>query len=992
MLNVTPIRGNNQYAAARYFSAADDYYAKETPGEWQGEGAERLGLVGPVDQLQLAKLLDGKLPNGERIQTTFNPDAKKRRMGLDLTFSAPKSVSMQALVAGDKNVTLAHDRAVAKAMHHVEKLAQARRKEQGKFLRERTGNMVIGKFRHEMSRGKDPQLHTHAVVMNMTQRTDGKWRALFNDDIFKVQHEVDAMYKGQLALELRELGYQIRVLDGKGNFELDHISREQIEAFSSRSKVIEEALAKDGKTRADATTLEKQVISMATRPHKDERDRDLVKQYWVTKSRDLGIDYGPRSRLDGREYGDSGPASGSGSGSPSDPNLPAGLTPAQAVVQYAINHLTEREQVVTKHELMTVALRRSVGLAGPDQVRGEIDRLVKQGTLIESAPAYAMAQPTGDDTPVLSPAGWQAHLQELKGWTDKQAKQYVAKAIERGSLVPVEMRYTTQKGLKREKAILAIERTGRGQVTPLMSQEQVAKALEGSTLTAGQRQAVEAIVSTPNRFVGIQGDAGTGKTYSVERAVQLLTSVNEAMSYGKTEDQPGYRILALAPYGNQVAALKNEGMDAHTLASFFNTKDKKLDERTIIVLDEAGVVGVRQMEQLMRLVEKSGARLVQLGDTKQTEAIEAGKPFAQLQQNGMQTARIKEIQRQKNPELKIAVEHAADGNTPMSLQHIKHIEELSSPADRHQAIVNDYMQLTDQERKEVLIVAGTNKDRKEINTLARKALGLAGQGEKFDTLNRVDMTQAERRFAPTYQQGMVIQPERDYQKAGLARGEIYTVKQALPGNILIVTGADGATHQINPRKVTKLSVYKLERPELSIGDLVRITRNTPSLDLTNGDRMRVISTANGMIELASTKERDGKPERVVKLPANKPLHLEHAYSATVHSAQGLTNDRVMISVNTKSRTTSLNLFYVAISRARLEARIYTDALAGLPEAIAKRYDKSTALALQKERDAQRLQKQHTPKALVDGPKNERALEREKRSRPNNPSDGRERTM
>jgi TrwC relaxase. len=120
MLNVTPIRGNNQYAAARYFSAADDYYAKETPGEWQGEGAERLGLVGPVDQLQLAKLLDGKLPNGERIHTTFNAETNKRRMGLDMTFSAPKSVSMQALVAGDKNVTLAHDRAVAKAMHHVE--------------------------------------------------------------------------------------------------------------------------------------------------------------------------------------------------------------------------------------------------------------------------------------------------------------------------------------------------------------------------------------------------------------------------------------------------------------------------------------------------------------------------------------------------------------------------------------------------------------------------------------------------------------------------------------------------------------------------------------------------------------------------------------------------------------------------------------------------------------------------------------------------------
>ena len=601
-----------------------------------------------------------------------------------------------------------------------------------------------------------------------------------------------------------------------------------------------------------------------------------------------------------------------------------------------------------------------------------------------------MAKGSAED-PVLSPAGWKSHLKELKGWTDKQAQQYVAKAIARGSLVAAEKRYTTQKGLKREKAILAIERTGRGQVAPLMSQEQVAKALEGSTLTTGQRQAVETIVSTPNRFVGIQGDAGTGKTYSVDRAVQLLSSVNEAMNHGKTEDQPGYRILALAPYGNQVAALKNEGLDAHTLASFFHTKDKKLDERTIIVLDEAGVVGARQMEQLMRLVEKSGARLVQLGDTKQTEAIEAGKPFAQLQQNGMQTARIKEIQRQKDPELKRAVEHAADGNTPLSLQHIKHIEELRNPSERHQAIVNDYVRLTDQERKEVLIVAGTNKDRKEINTLARRALGLEGTGAKFDTLNRVDMTQAERRYAPAYKAGMLIQPEKDYKKAGLMRGETYTVKQALPGNILIVTGADGNPIQFNPRQVTKLSVYKHERPELAMGDLVRITRNDPALDLTNGDRMRVVSTQNGLIELASIKERNGKPERVVKLPANKPLHLEHAYSATVHSAQGLTNDRVMISINTKSRTTSLNLFYVAISRARLEARVYTDAIAGLPAAIAKRYDKTTALSLQKERDVMRLQKPHTLKTIADGATNERALERKQRVQPVTPSEGRQRT-
>ncbi|WP_017168835.1 MobF family relaxase, partial [Xanthomonas phaseoli] len=894
MLNVTPIRGNNQYAAAHYFSAADDYYAKEHPGEWQGQGAQALGLTGPVEQAQLSRLLDGQLPNGERIQTTFDPTDNKKRMGLDLTFSAPKSVSMQALVAGDKDVTAAHDRAVTRALEQVERLAEARKKVKGKSYRERTANMVIGKFRHEMSRAKDPQLHTHAVVLNMTQRADGAWRALSNEDIFRVQHEVDALYKAELARGLQALGYAIRLVDDQGNFELDHISRDQIEAFSARSRVIEEALANEGKTRATATTLEKQIISLATRPRKDESDRELVKQYWVEKSRELGIDYGLRSQLDGRTYeaGDSFGTRGRERGDAGDriaaTSLPASLTPAQAVVQYAINHLTEREAVVRETALTATALRRAVGLAGPDEVRAEIKRLAGQGALIEAVPAYRMAD--RKDGPALSSAGWKSYLQELKGWSDKQAQQYVGNAIKQGSLVPAEKRYTTQKALAREKAILAIERTGRGAIEPIMTAAAVKTALEGTALSAGQRFAVETIVSTKNRFVGIQGDAGTGKTYTVNQAVALIKQASAVSE--------GYRTVALAPYGNQVKALKNEGLEAHTLASFLRTKDKPIDGKTIIVLDESGVVGARQMEQVMRVVEKAGARMVLLGDTKQTEAIEAGKPFAQLQQDGMQTARISEIQRQKDHELKTAVEHAAEGRVTPSLAHIKHVEELKEPIERHRAIVNDYIQLTEPERRETLIVAGTNQARREINRMVRESLDLTGKGREFDTLTRVDMTQAQRRFAPSYQPGMVIQPEKDDQKAGLTRGETYRVKDALPGNALVLQRQDGTTTTINPRKATQLSVYRLERAELSVGDTVRINRNDPGRDLTNGERMRVAGVIGGVVKLESVEQRDGRPARALELPTNRPLHLEHAYASTVHSAQGLTNDRALIALDT----------------------------------------------------------------------------------------------
>lgn len=943
MLNITSIRGSNQYAAAHYFSSADDYYAKENPGQWQGEGASRLGLTGPIDQTQFARLLNGQLPNGERIQTTFDPSDSKKRMGLDMTFSAPKSVSMQALVAGDKGVTEAHDRAVTKAIEQVEKLAEARMKVNGKSTRQRTGNMVVGKFRHEMSRAKDPQLHTHAVVLNMTQRLDGKWRALSNEDIFKAYEAIDGIYKSALAKELQELGYSIRVVDDKGNFELSHISRSQIEAFSSRSAVIEEALANEGKTRATATRLEKQIISLATRPRKDEGDRALVKQYWVEKSREQGIDYGPRSQLDGRTYDGADVRKAYAHHGATETSLPASITPAQAVVQYAINHLTEREQVVGENMLMSTALQRAVGLAEHKDVKAEIERLVHQGTLIEAPIAFQMADKK--DGPVLSALGWASYLQELKGWTNKQARQYVKVAIERKSLVPAEKRYTTQKALKRERAILAIERDGRGQVKPIMELAAVQDAIKNTNLNAGQRSAVETIVSTKDRFVGIQGDAGVGKTYTVNQAVSLINAIP------KTGD--GYKVVALAPYGNQVKALRSEGLQAHTLASFLKAKDKPIDSKTLIVLDESGVVGARQMEQAMREVEKAGARMVMLGDTKQTEAIEAGKPFAQLQQAGMKTARISEIQRQKDPELKAAVAYAAEGHAAKSLERIKHVEELKDPSERHSAIVRDYMSLPEGERDKTLIVSGTNESRRSINRMIRNSLGLEGQGKQFDTLTRVDMTTAQRRFAPSYQPGMVVQPEKNYQRAELKRGETYFVKEALPGNKLVLERSDGSTVSINPRNITKLSVYSLERSELTVGDTIRINRQDAALDLTNGDRMRVAGISGKLVKLESLEQRDGRPVRTVELSASRPLHLEHAYASTVHSAQGLTNDRTFVDINTKSRTTSMNLYYVAISRSRYDSRIYTNSVRDLPSAVSRRFDKTTALEIQRQRELQR---------------------------------------
>src|SRR5262249_17387575 len=146
----------------------------------------------------------------------------------------------------------------------------------------------------------------------------------------------------------------------------------------------------------------------------------------------------------------------------------------------------------------------------------------------------------------------------------------------------------------------------------------------------------------------------------------------------------------------------------------------------------------------------------------------------------------------------------------------------------------------EQQRARTLIVSGTNAARHEINSLIRRELGIEGTGREFETLSRKDLTQAERRSAPSYCIGDYVQPEKDYPRACLKRGELYRVGEIEAGNRLVLAGEEGKHLEINPRHVAQLSVYEKTRSELAPGDWARVTRNSPALDLSNGDRVRVL--------------------------------------------------------------------------------------------------------------------------------------------------------
>jgi hypothetical protein len=313
---------------------------------------------------------------------------------------------------------------------------------------------------------------------------------------------------------------------------------------------------------------------------------------------------------------------------------------------------------------------------------------------------------------------------------EEQATIEVDRAIQKGALVLAEARYTTPQAQAIERSILAIERDGRGALQPILSDEGLAARLAASDLNQGQREAVEMILGTTNRFVAVQGYAGTGKSHMLERTINEITQDATQQSLAA-----GFDVVGLAPYGTQVAALPEQAWSpTRWPASQPAGGAGGPGEKSSCSWTRPASCPYRW--EAMRIVEKAGARMVMLGDRKQTGAVEAGKPFAQLQDAGMLQAQLREIQRQRNPEIKAAVLNAANDQTNKAVTRLLgSIREVPEEQDRYQAIASDFTALSPQEREATLIVAGTNEARHSINEMVRKRMRLEG-GLKYTVLER----------------------------------------------------------------------------------------------------------------------------------------------------------------------------------------------------------------------------------------------------------------
>jgi len=341
-----------------------DYYehdTRERKGEWYGKAADRLGLQGEVSRPDFHALLEGKSRAGGEQLIAGEASTEKHRAGWDFTASADKSVSLMALVEGDERVTDAHRRAVDRSLGELERYVQAKDHFRD---RETTGELVAAKFEHESSRKLDPQLHTHVVVMNMTRRSDGKWRALEPREMFAAQKLVTATYRAEIARELQRLGYPVEVR-ADGSVGIAGFTKEQLDHFSQRRAQIERYLQRHGVAgaahaeRAARTTRRAKVRDV---------DRGAVVDAWRTRAKEQGLDLANIRRR--------------ASGEPARLRVVVERAPEEALrsVAHAIEHVSERKAVFHGREMDTQALMHGMGRVTLDDVRSAASG---EGSLID---------------------------------------------------------------------------------------------------------------------------------------------------------------------------------------------------------------------------------------------------------------------------------------------------------------------------------------------------------------------------------------------------------------------------------------------------------------------------------------------------------------------------------------------------------------------------------------------------------------------------------
>ncbi len=493
----------------------DDYYTEQCRviGQWFGEGAAALGLRGEVASEDFRAVLHGLRPSTSEVIVRTANGRSERRAGWDATFNAPKSVSIQALAGDDARLAEAHRAAVTRALAELERCALSRQRGGSEWVV--TENIVAARFDHIAARpavgatdgyGPDPHLHTHVVIANMTRRPDAQWRGLDPVEIYRSQGFATAIYRSELARKVQDLGYRIDVTGADGRWEIEGYTREQVMAFSRRRQDIEEEMERRGLNGAAAA----QNVAHQSRLSKDVRNEDQLRTEWQARARHYGI--GIERVAD--EAHRRGPLAFEQQESVTD------------ALRFSIAHNTEREAVIDRRALETIALQHAMGEADLDRVRDESARIERSGRLIRAGVS------------VFSHQG----------------------------------AYTTPEMVALERDNLDLMLAGQGRTKPIASADQVHAWATRKGLLADQTEVAKLTLTATDWLTAIEGRAGSTKTTTVAAIREFAAD-------------HGYSVYGFAPTTRAVSALSEVGIPARTVASLLENKRPEPRQRQLWIID-----------------------------------------------------------------------------------------------------------------------------------------------------------------------------------------------------------------------------------------------------------------------------------------------------------------------------------------------------------------------------------------------------------------------
>jgi conjugative relaxase-like TrwC/TraI family protein len=677
--------GREDYYLERLADNREEYLSGhgESPGRWYGHGATRLGQHGEASKEGFRRLIQGRHPKtGELLGRAHGRNAVT---GFDLVLRPSKSVSLLyglGDAATGRAVLEAHHVGLAEATAYLDGQLGARRGHGGAEHVGGNGVLAVG-FDHRTSREGDPLLHTHLVVANRVQGPDGRWTALDGRDIYQHRRAADAIYRAALQRELtRSLGVEWTAANQHGNREVKGMPKELVRAFSKRTEQVNaevERLERSGRVRTPR--LVKWAVH-ATRRAKEHEAPETLYARWRQEAAERATD-------------------------------------PDALVRAVTGRARDRGQGPSEALVARVFDR----LAGPEGLTAQASTFAREDVLVALGAGL-----TG------------ATRRELEGLASRflgeRAVSVVAdRAVE-------ERRWTTPELLGVEQRLVVAAEGRAGERAGLVAPEAVREALAAHpTLGAEQAGMVRDVCLDGAGVRVVVGRPGTGKTYT-------LGVARHAWQLG------GYRVLAAAPTGIATVSLEAEGFEEVAtvdrllaeLDSDVSTagvggrghhrggRDRPLlDARTVLVVDEAGMVGSRKLTRLLEHAQRDGAKVVLVGDDRQLAAVDAGGGFRALRLR-LGASELTENRRQLHAWQREAIELVRQGEVDQAIELYRAHERVVAAESKQElalALLNDwwdaYREAEQDPAQDVVVLAARRDEVDRLNTYCQQVLAKHGR-------------------------------------------------------------------------------------------------------------------------------------------------------------------------------------------------------------------------------------------------------------------------